>query len=137
MMKGFFPTNRYQPKSLSAQIRDAERQVLIRQRRVGVNTATLTRKLAQQMATPVNLLLAGSVGYMLGELSRQQAKRGGRSGQAQVKNTPLRSLLALITSFRTLYLVAKKVLPSAPATGSIPRKAHAALSKGHKYTAMP
>ena len=59
-------------KSLTAQIREAERQILIRQQGVGLRTATLIRKIHQQMTAPSTLLLAGGIGFIIGELTKRQ-----------------------------------------------------------------
>jgi hypothetical protein len=98
--------NRSKPKSLTAQIRDAERQVLNRQRRVGVSAATLVRKIHQQMTAPATLLLAGGIGFIIGELTkRQPPKSPGTADKPRADEpSPLTTALNLITSIRTLYM---------------------------------
>jgi len=94
------------PKSLTAQINAAERQVLNRQQEVGIRTTTLVRKIHQQMTAPATLLLAGGIGFIIGELTKRQTskKRPGTIGKPQAtENSPLRIALNLITSARTLY----------------------------------
>lgn len=94
------------PKSLTAQINAAERQVLNRQQEVGIRTTTLVRKIHQQMTAPATLLLAGGIGFIIGELTKRQTskKRPGTVDKPQAaENSPLRIALNLITSARTLY----------------------------------
>ena len=96
---------RTKSKSLKAQIGAVERKLLNRHQRVGVRTATLVRKIQQQMTAPATLLLAGGMGFILGELTqRQTAKsRGAADKLRTTKTTPLRTGLNLITSIHTLY----------------------------------
>ena len=98
---------RNEPKSLSlrTQIGDAERELLNRQRRVGVRTATLVRNIHQQVTAPATLLLAGGIGFILGELTqRQTTKSRGAAGKLRItETTPLRTALNLMTSIHTLY----------------------------------
>ncbi|EGW21818.1 hypothetical protein [Methylobacter tundripaludum] len=94
------------PKSLTAQINAAERQVLNRQQEVGIRTTTLVRKIHQQMIAPATLLLAGGIGFIIGELTKRQTskKRPGTVDKPQAtESSPLRIALNLITSARTLY----------------------------------
>ncbi|MGZ8223300.1 MAG: hypothetical protein ACXWT0_16795, partial [Methylobacter sp.] len=81
------------PKSLTAQIRDAERQVLNRQRGIGVRTATLVRKTHQQMTAPESLLLAGGIGFIIGELTKRQTLkvRSTADKPRAAETTPLRT----------------------------------------------
>lgn len=104
MMKTYFLSVN-KPMSLTAQIRDAERQVLIRQRMVDVRTATLIRKIHQQMTAPATLLLAGGIGFIIGELTKRQTpnNRGTADKPRAAETTPLRTALKLMTSFHTLY----------------------------------
>ena len=101
--------NLSKPKSLTAQIRDAERQVLKRQQGVGVRADALARKIRQQMTAPATLLLAGGVGFIIGEITKRQALkyRGAANKPSTAGITPLRSTLNLVASLHTLY----KALP--------------------------
>lgn len=90
---------------LANQIRDAERRVSNRQRSVGVHAATLARQVRQQMTAPASLLLAGGVGFILGELTRCQAPaQGGTAQPHAAAATPVRTTLTLITTAHTLYM---------------------------------
>jgi hypothetical protein len=104
MMKDYLPSVS-KPKSLTAQISDTERQVLIRQRRVDVRAVTLVRKIRQQMAAPATLLMAGGIGFIIGELTKRQARNNhDTAGKPRVAGTsPLRTALNLMTSVHTLY----------------------------------
>lgn len=92
-------------KSLTTQIEDAEQLVLDRQRKVGIRTAMLTRKSYRQITDPVTLLLAGGIGFIIGELTkrRPQKLRGGAGKPYTAETTPLKTALNLITSAQTLY----------------------------------
>ena len=96
---------RNKPKSLRAQIKAAERELLNRQRRVGVRTATLVRNIHQQVTAPATLLLAGGIGFILGELTQRQTtqSRGSAGKLRATETTPLRTALSLMTSIHTLY----------------------------------
>ncbi len=92
-------------KSLTAQIRDAERRVLSSQQRVGVRTATLIRNIHQQMTAPATLLLAGGLGFILGELTKgKNLNSCGTADKSRTsETTPLRTALNLLTSVHALY----------------------------------
>jgi hypothetical protein len=97
--------NRSNPQSLTAQIRAAEQQVLHRQRAVGVCAAALARKLHQQMTAPATLLLAGGIGFIVGELTRHpsSASPGTADKRRPAETTPWRTALNLLASAHTLY----------------------------------
>ena len=82
-----------------------ERELLNRQQRTGVRTATLVRKIQQQMTAPATLLLAGGIGFILGELTQcQTAKpRGALEEPRASEAIPLRTALNLMTLVHTLY----------------------------------
>lgn len=103
-MADYIP-NRNKPKSLTAQIRDAERQVLKHQRGVGVRATTLVRKIHQQMTAPATLMLAGGIGFIIGELTKRPTPqfRGTADKPLAAETTPLRTALNLMTSVHTLY----------------------------------
>ncbi len=96
---------RNKPRSLRTQIKAVERELLNRQQRTGVRTATLVRKIQQQMTAPATLLLAGGIGFILGEFTqRQTAKSRGAADKLRTsETTPLRTALNLITSIHALY----------------------------------
>jgi hypothetical protein len=97
--------NRSNPQSLTAQIRAAEQQVLHRQRAVGVCAAALVRKLHQQMTAPATLLLAGGIGFIVGELTQHPSPAfpGTANKPRPAETTPWRTALNLLASAHTLY----------------------------------
>ncbi|SJM89541.1 conserved hypothetical protein [Crenothrix polyspora] len=100
--------NRQKSKFLTTQIRGAERQIVIRQDRIGACTTTLIEKLHQQMTAPTTLWLAGSFGFILGELTRRQSKKvsgtpGATNKSRAAQTSPIITALKLLTSIQTLY----------------------------------
>ena len=97
--------NRNKSKSLTVQIREAEQQVLIRQQGVGVRTAILIKKVHQEITAPSTLLLAGGIGFIIGELTKRQTTnhRDTSNKQHTSEISPLRIALNLLTSVHTLY----------------------------------
>ncbi len=93
------------PKTLAVQIRDTERQLLSRQQEIDIRTATLIRKIHRQLATPTTLLLAGGIGFIIGELTKRHPTtfRSSALRPHTAGTSPLRIALNLITSARTLY----------------------------------
>ena len=93
---------------LTAQIRDAEQQLLIRQRGVGVRTDTLIKKIHRQMTAPSTLLLTVGIGFILGELTkrkRQTTVNHDVAGKQSTTGTsPLRIALNLLSTVHTLYM---------------------------------
>jgi hypothetical protein len=81
---------------LSIQIQQVERRLLSHQQAIAVQTATLIDKTQQQLSTPVNLLLASGVGFMIGELTKNQTNYRGAG-------SPLKTALHLVTSAQHLY----------------------------------
>jgi hypothetical protein len=105
MMKAYI-VNQRKFKSLAGQIRDAERQILKRQQGIGVRTAMLVRKIHQQMTAPATLLLAGGIGFIVGELTkRQNLNNRGNAVKSHTTETttPFKSALNLIISLHTFY----------------------------------
>ncbi|MBK8817253.1 MAG: hypothetical protein IPN42_17895 [Methylococcaceae bacterium] len=92
-------------KSLSHQIKAAEQQVLYRQRNIGTTVSMITSKLQQQMTTPVSLLLASGIGFMLGEITKDRSPKGQNitSKTMPVEPSPLSIALKLVTSIQTIY----------------------------------
>jgi hypothetical protein len=97
--------NQINPTSLSAQIKAAEQQVLNRQRKIGIGTATLVRKMQQQMIAPSTFLLAGGVGFLIGEITKREPSkiRGATDKPHAGETSPLKTALSLVTSIQTLY----------------------------------
>ncbi len=97
--------NRSKSRSLTAQIREAEQQILIRQQGVGVRTATLIKKIHQEITAPSTLLLAGGIGFILGELTERQTtnNRDTTNKQHTTETSPLSTVLNLLSLAHTLY----------------------------------
>lgn len=92
------------PRSLAARIRAAEQQVSYHRRGVGFRATALVRKIHQQMTSPGSLLLAGSIGFMIGELTtRTPPLRGTAEHPGVDPTTPIKTVLNLLTSVRALY----------------------------------
>ena len=66
---------------------------------------TLVRNIYQQVTAPATLLLAGGIGFILGELTRRQTtqSRGAADKLRTTETTPLRTALNLMTSIHALY----------------------------------
>ena len=107
-------------KSLTAQIREAEQQILIRQRGVGVRAATLIKKIHQELTAPSTLLLTVGIGFIIGELTKRQTtnNRDTANKQRTTETSALRTALNLL-SFGTHFIYSlahsldDQVLPSA------------------------
>jgi hypothetical protein len=104
-MKVSHHSNRSKANSSASQIRDAERQVLSRQRKLDIRTDALVRNVHLQMTAPATLLLAGGAGLMLGELTKRQPSKFGGIGdkKADAETSPLKVAINLMTSIQTLY----------------------------------
>jgi hypothetical protein len=93
--------------SLTAQIRVAEQKILIRHRGAGVRATILIKKIHQEMTAPSTLLLAGGIGFIIGELTKRQTNnsRGTTDKPRAIEETsPLTTALNLIASAHTLYM---------------------------------
>lgn len=97
--------SRSKAKSLTAQIRDAERQVMIRQHGVEVGADKLVRKILQQMTAPATLTLAGGFGFIIGELTRRQPSKSGDSADTLHVGapSPLEFALNLMSTAHAVY----------------------------------
>jgi len=104
MIKTYF-SSLSKSTSLTAQIREAEQQILIRQRGVGVLAATLVKKIHQEITAPSTLLLTGGIGFIIGELTKRQTTNNTDTANKQrtTETSPLRTALKLLTSIHTLY----------------------------------
>lgn len=96
-------THYFKPaSSINAQIKDTEQQILNHQHAVESRTDALAGKIPQQIVVkPANLILAASIGFIVGELTK---KHGGTADNPHAAETsPLKTALSLIGSARTLY----------------------------------
>lgn len=98
-----------EPQSLAAQITDAESQVLKHQRMVAIRTDNLIQKTQQLMTAPASLLLAGGIGFVLGELTKSKSsKPHGANEESQATETKdiastLMSALNQLVTINALY----------------------------------
>lgn len=97
--------DRSRSRSLTAQIKYAEQQVLLHQRGIVVRTAGLNRKINQQLTAPASLILASGIGFILGEITRCQRPKLQASGNNSVvaETSPLNTALKLLISAHSLY----------------------------------
>jgi hypothetical protein len=104
-MMAIYIRNRINPISLPAQIKDAEKQILSRQRNISVSTDVLVRKMQQQMIAPTTFLFAAGVGFLLGEITKHEPSKacGINEKPHTVEASPLRTALSLVASIQTLY----------------------------------
>jgi hypothetical protein len=92
--------------SLTAQIRDAEQKILIRHRGAGVRATILIKKIHKEMTAPSTLMLAGGIGFIIGELTKRQTTNSpdATNKQSTVQISPLKTALNLITLTHSLYI---------------------------------
>jgi len=97
-------------KLLADEIKDAEWQVIKRQQLIDYRTHTLARKIYQQLTEPGSMLLAGGIGFIIGELTKRQpskargtAVKDRRRGTESTETSPLKAAVNLFTSMQTLY----------------------------------
>jgi hypothetical protein len=94
-------------KSINAQINTEQRQILAGKQRVHTQSSQLINKIHQQITTPESLLLTAGLGFIFGELTKNQTTEFAHSANNLIssKNTPLKIALNLAASMRTLYMV--------------------------------
>jgi hypothetical protein len=102
---GINTQNGINPASLSVQINAAEQQVLNRKRKIGIGTKALVKKMQQQMIAPSTFLLAGGIGFLIGEITKREPSkiRDTTDKPHAVETSPLKTALSLVTSIQTLY----------------------------------
>ncbi len=91
--------------SLNAQIKDVEQQLLLRRQNISLCSNKLISDIHRQMTAPASLILAGSVGFVSGELSRcPSAKLADTASRPLLMQAQdLKTALSLILSAYTLY----------------------------------
>lgn len=100
MMRADSLTEEKQPSSLEDEIKDTERDRLIREWKVNAHADKLVQDIHQEITAPGSLLLACGIGFILGELSkRRQAPKSDRTD----KKSFLKAAMGFITSTHTLY----------------------------------
>lgn len=96
---------RSRPESLTARIRQAEQQLAERRQGLAGHTAALVRTIREQLTSPASLLLAGGLGFITGELTRQQRCQSVDTADAPgaAGTSPLNTAINLLASARTVY----------------------------------
>ena len=101
-------TRYFKRTSINANIKDTEQRILNHQHTVDRQTAALAEKIPQQMVKPASLLLAVSVGFIVGELTQWHAAKA--NNPETTETSPLKTALSLISSVKTLYAILPLVL---------------------------
>lgn len=94
--------------SMNAQIKNTQQHILNHQRAFESRKEALAGKIQQQKVKPANLLLAASVGFIVGELT--QCRCGKASHPRATETSPLENALSLIGSVKNLYAALPLVL---------------------------
>jgi hypothetical protein len=107
------PDTNHQPKesfgALTVRIKEIEQQVLDRRQCVHARANTLVRHLKHEMTLPTTLLLAGGVGFIVGELTKQRSSKKERQAikrdiEARLETTPLKETVNFVSLARHLTL---------------------------------
>ncbi|SDZ15331.1 hypothetical protein [Nitrosomonas sp. Nm58] len=84
--------------SLTAEIKNAEEQVLKRHRAVDIRSAKLIQDIQQQLASPSSLLIAGGVGFILGEFTKTRSSGSHRTDYDKSHATESTSITQFLKS---------------------------------------
>lgn len=105
MIKAYF-SKVSKSRSLTAKIREAEQQLVIRQRQVVIRSEALIKSIHRQMTAPSTLLMIVGIGFILGELTQRRTSINHPvdGKQRMNRSSYLRTALNLITSVHTLYM---------------------------------
>lgn len=119
--------------SLNRQIKDTEQQIREHQRAINVHSSKLTGELQQAIKlTPAHLLLASSVGFILGELTKCQSVAATDDAPAG-ETSPLKVAFNLLTTARSLYAALPLVLMmSSRYSSSRPEQPQTTKEKSHE-----
>lgn len=93
---------------LEDQIKDAQWQVVKHHQAVDYRTNVLVRNIYRQLTDPASLLLAGGIGFIIGELTKRRPSSSRSTadkahGTRTETTSPLKVALNLLTSAQTLY----------------------------------
>ena len=121
MTPDFYPASSV--SSLSTQINKAKHQLQNQQNLVRVRGAALGQTLHQQITNPALLFLAGSIGFLMGELTQHQAHQPRGAGSVNSVYPFFKTMLNIIklmTSIHTLLttLPSAQTQPSSPVAAS-------------------
>jgi hypothetical protein len=84
--------------SLTAEIKNAEEQLLKRHRVVDIRSAKLIEDIQQQLAAPSSLVIAGGVGFIVGEFTKTRSSGSHRAGYDKSHATESTSITQLLKS---------------------------------------
>ncbi|MGZ4971055.1 MAG: hypothetical protein ACXV7H_16215, partial [Methylobacter sp.] len=92
-----YPVNQSKSKFLDDQIRQAEWRVQKHQQMVDLRTTTLVQNIYRQLTDPASLLLAGGIGFILGEVTKRQTSKpratDGKDKARSTETSPLKVVL--------------------------------------------
>ncbi len=126
-----FISKSHKSRTLSAQIRAAEQRVSDRQRQIAVHATTITQKVERQMSQPPNLLLAGGIGFILGEVTQKAPVMTCKNGDA-TPPAPLKIAMNLLASLQAVYAFLPLALLVITALESKPAQAESGLKETNK-----
>ncbi|MEQ1527964.1 MAG: hypothetical protein ABL925_01505 [Methylococcales bacterium] len=94
-------------KSINAQINTELQQVAAGQNRFLAQRSRLINNCHQQITAPGTLLLTAGLGFIFGELTKNQTTEfvGSVNNLSSGKSSPLQTALNLTASMRTLYMI--------------------------------
>lgn len=137
------PDTSNQPKetfgALTVQIKETGQQVMDQQQCVHARTSTLVRHLKHEMTLPTTLLLAGGVGFIVGELTKRPPKKERqaikRDIEARLEATPLKEAVNFVSLARRhltlpLMWVVDTFLQEGISKGSVAKKVNMSRPRG-------
>lgn len=90
--------------TLAEQIKAVEHRIMSRQQGVHVRTDILVKDLHRQMTLPSTLLLAGGIGFIVGELTKRPPKKERRfAARTDADVTPLKKAVNFMSLLRSFY----------------------------------
>lgn len=90
--------------SLAEQIAATERRLLNRQQLIGLRRTLLTQHVREKVTSPVALLLASGVGFIIGDLTRGKARRGP-DGEPLPRTSPITEVIDKVVGWvRPIFL---------------------------------
>lgn len=107
-------------RSLASQIADTEQRILERRRTVSTRQVYLEQRIRYQLTSPTVLLLAGGIGFVVGELLRGEPPSTDDPTAAPAPSPLVRARDHLVEWARPLFLAELgKVMQSASSVASV------------------
>ena len=103
--------------ALAVQISEAERRLRNRRRLVQIRGAALRQMLHQRMTSPTMLLLAGGLGFLMGELTRRPTPQSRGTDRSPDSGYPF---FETVLNFIKLATWARALFAALPGTGTQP-----------------